>query len=109
MISGTPCTHDAFLLCIKKQKTPASLYSLQGLLSGLPVAIATRLPGIRRHGSPDTVHSAPVEELHPPQETKGTRPTQVSGREKRVGKCVCVCVWGGGGDVVKGNEEGGGE
>lgn len=60
--------------CSSVLKPNSAFYSLQGLLSG-PVAIATLwqdIAGIRRNGSPDAVHSAPVEELHSPEETKGT-------------------------------------
>lgn len=60
--------------CSSVLKPNSAFYSLQGLLSG-PVAIATLwqdITRIRRNGSPDAVHSAPVEELHSPEETKGT-------------------------------------
>lgn len=70
MISGTPPKmHHSFLL-----NANSAFYPLQVLLSG-PVAIETlRLPiaGISCNGSPDTVHSAPLEEFHSPEETKGT-------------------------------------
>lgn len=60
--------------CSSVLKPNSAFYSLQGLLSG-PVAIATLwqdIARIRHNGSPDAVHSAPVEELHSPEETKGT-------------------------------------
>lgn len=60
--------------CSSVLKPNSAFYSLQGLLSG-PVAIATLwqdIARISRNGSPDAVHSAPVEELHSPEETKGT-------------------------------------
>lgn len=70
MISGTsPKMH-----CSSVLKPNSAFYSLQGLLSG-PVAIATLwqdIARISRNGSPDAVHSAPVEELHSPEETEGT-------------------------------------
>lgn len=61
--------------CLSVLKPNSAFYPLQGLLSG-PVAIATLGQDIARishNGSPDAVHSAPVEELHTPEETKGTR------------------------------------
>lgn len=60
--------------CSSVLKPNSAFYSLQGLLSG-PVAIATLwqdIARISRNGSPDAVHSAPVEELHSTEETKGT-------------------------------------
>lgn len=60
--------------CSSVLKPNSAFYSLQGLLSG-PVAIETRWQDIARishNGSPDAIHSAPVEELHSPEETKGT-------------------------------------
>lgn len=51
----------------------SAFYPLQVLLSG-PVAIETlwqAIAGISCNGSPDTVLSAPVEEFHSPEETKG--------------------------------------
>lgn len=60
--------------CCSVLKPNSAFYSLQGLLSG-PVAIVTLWQDIARiscNGSPDAVHSAPVEEFHSPEETKGT-------------------------------------
>lgn len=60
--------------CSSVLKPNSAFYSLQGLLSG-PVAIVTLWQDIARiscNGSPDAVHSAPVEEFHSPEETKGT-------------------------------------
>lgn len=60
--------------CSSVLKPNSAFYSLQGLLSG-PVAIATLwqdIARISRNGSPDAVHSAPVEELHSTEEAKGT-------------------------------------
>lgn len=60
--------------CSSVLKPNSPFYSPQGLISG-PVAIATLWQDIARiscNGSPDAVHSAPVEELHSPEETKGT-------------------------------------
>lgn len=60
--------------CSFALKPNSAFCSLQGLLSG-PVAIVTLWQNIARiscNGSPDTVHSAPVEEFHSPEETKGT-------------------------------------
>lgn len=66
--SPPPQMHCSLLL-----KPISAFYSLQVLLSG-PVAIETlwqAIARISRNGSPDTVHSAPVEEFHSPEETKG--------------------------------------
>lgn len=60
--------------CSSVLKPNSPFYSLQGLLSG-SVAIATLWQAIARishNGSPDAIHSAPVEELHSAEETKGT-------------------------------------
>lgn len=62
------------MLCCFVLKPNSAFYSLQGLLSG-PVAIVTRWQDIARiscNGSPDAILSAPVEEFHSPEETKGT-------------------------------------
>lgn len=80
---------DVLLRCIKTKL--CLFYSLQGLLSG-PVAIATHWQDIARkshNGSPDAVLSAPVEELHSPEETKGT--LMLTSLFLFFGKSKCIC------------------